>query len=191
MLTYSLITGGNLTHTKQVPQNPHCPSMIRAWNGYKREDCGSPCINCKDMKKFVRQGKKKQKCINRMCTAKAKGIVSTLYFRLMAFHYQTFIADQPQKLREMKQKLTENLQSATAAGSQPSQMKQGSLTGDTCKRFTTTAVSSPAKFLPLETSELYTWYLLISHWFAIHKKGWSLIPPHLQNTQKYSKPVGE
>ena len=36
----------------------------------------------------------------------------------MAFHYQTFIADQPQ---EMKQKLTENLQ-ATAAGSQPPQI---------------------------------------------------------------------
>ena len=67
----------------------------------------------------------------------------------MAFHYQTFIADQPQ---EMKQKLTENLQ-ATAAGSQPPQIiKQGNLTGDTCERFITTAISSPAKFLPLQTT---------------------------------------
>ena len=72
----------------------------------------------------------------------------------MAFHYQTFIADQPQ---EMKQKLTENLQ-ATAAGSQPPQIiKQGNLTGDTCERFITTAISSPVKFLPLQTlPELYT-----------------------------------
>ena len=76
--------------------------------------------------------------------AKAKGIDSTLYFRLMAFHYWTFIADQQQK--EMNQKLTENLQakSTTAADSQPPQMKQGNLTGDTRERFTTTAISSPA-----------------------------------------------
>ena len=83
---YFLITGENLTPTKQAPQNPHCPSIIRARKrrcmecaGCKREDCGS-CINCKDMKKFGGQGKKKQKCINRVCTemmAKAKGIVST------------------------------------------------------------------------------------------------------------------
>ena len=72
----------------------------------------------------------------------------------MAFHYQTFTADQPQ---EMKQKLTENLQ-ATAAGSQPPQIiKQGNLAGDTCERFITTAMSSPAKFLPLQTTpEIYT-----------------------------------
>ena len=69
---YYLITGGNLIHMKQVPQNPQGPSMIRARKrrcmkcaGCKREDCGS-CINCKDMKKFGGQGKKKQKCINRV-----------------------------------------------------------------------------------------------------------------------------
>ena len=38
--------------------------------GCKRKDCGS-CTNCKDMKKFGGQGKKKQKCIHRVCTRKA------------------------------------------------------------------------------------------------------------------------
>ena len=34
-----------------------------------RKDCGS-CTNCTDMKKFGGQGKKKQKCIHRVCTGK-------------------------------------------------------------------------------------------------------------------------
>ena len=38
--------------------------------GSNRKDCGS-CTNCKDMKKFGGQGKKKQKCIHRVCTGKA------------------------------------------------------------------------------------------------------------------------
>ena len=37
--------------------------------GCNRKDCGS-CTNCTDMKKFGGQGKKKQKCIHRVCTGK-------------------------------------------------------------------------------------------------------------------------
>ena len=70
---------------------------------------------------------KKQKCIYRVCIeikAIDKGMVSTLYFRLMACHYQTFIVDQLQK--KTNQKLTKNLEarSATPAGSQPPQSKE-------------------------------------------------------------------
>jgi hypothetical protein len=141
------------------------------------------------MKKFGGQGKKKQKCINRVCTemtAKAKGMVRTLYSTLMAFHYQTFIANQPQK--EMKQELTENLQArgATPAGSQPPQIKQGNLTGDTRKTFITTAKSSPAKFLPLQTTpELYTTLteIFIDKPLVYNpQEGMVFDPPHLQNT---------
>ena len=91
--------------------------------GCKREDCGF-CINCKDMKKFGGQGKKKQKCIHRVCTEMTpidKGMVSTM-FRI--FHYQTFI-DQLQK--KTNQKLTENLEARHAlpvVGSQPPQSKE-------------------------------------------------------------------
>lgn len=38
-------------------------------SGCRRMDCGS-CKNCTDMKKFGGQGKLKQKCIHRVCTAK-------------------------------------------------------------------------------------------------------------------------
>lgn len=41
----------------------------------KREDCGS-CRYCKDMTKFGGQGKKKQKCIHRVCTGINKGIMT-------------------------------------------------------------------------------------------------------------------
>ena len=34
-----------------------------------REDCGS-CVNCKDMVKFGGKGRKKQRCVYRVCTQK-------------------------------------------------------------------------------------------------------------------------
>ena len=67
------ITGENLT--KANSRKRRCMEC----EGCKREDCGS-CTNCKDMKKFGGQGKKKQKCIQRLCTemvAMDKGMIYT------------------------------------------------------------------------------------------------------------------
>ena len=63
-----------LATTNHVPHNSHKLKTSKARKrrcmecaGCKREDCGS-CINCNDMKKFGGQGKKKQKCMHRICT---------------------------------------------------------------------------------------------------------------------------
>ena len=48
--------------------------------GCKREDCGS-CRNCKDMTKFGGKGKKKQKCIHRVCT----GTVKVMFAQILYF----------------------------------------------------------------------------------------------------------
>ena len=55
-----IITGGAPKTRKRNCLN--CP-------GCKRKDCGS-CANCKDMVKFGGKGRKKQRCLYRVCTQK-------------------------------------------------------------------------------------------------------------------------
>ena len=135
--------------------------------GCKREESGS-CTNCKDMKKFGGQGKKKQKCIHRVCTRKAGMTIQGENGNTQKEEWmdntqeskQTGDTQEEQVGNTQKGEWVSNIQEEQVGNIQEGNPQEGERKGNAHGKWTTnTQVLTPPPFLnfvPLQTTpELY------------------------------------